>query len=253
MSFLGDLWDAGSKALGISKNTSNLIASGAKAASLALMLKQVTHSSKKKKDTPRAATYDAPDYGVREQVDPDTDTYIPIVYGEAFLGGNITDAVLSDDKQTMWYCLAICEQTGVKLSDNQQSVISFEELYWNQYRVYLKSDGTTVAYLKDDDGNKSDDMAGLVNFYFYSSGSDNPVGLKGYTNPHILATGLFPNWKPTHSMENIVFCIVKVKYNKPMGVTGLGNIEFKMKNTMTQPAHHDRDQRYWTWNSARGH
>ncbi|CAB4121514.1 Tip attachment protein J [uncultured Caudovirales phage] len=57
--------------------------------------------------------------GVRQQVPPATSNSIPIVYGDAFLGGVFVDAVLSTDQKTMYYVLAISQ-----ISDNGQFFIS---------------------------------------------------------------------------------------------------------------------------------
>ena len=36
-------------------------------------------------------------------------------------------------------------------------------------------------------------------------------------------------------MDDLVFALIKVEYNKEKGITGIGNIEFKLKNSMTDP------------------
>ena len=204
------------------------------------MLKEVTDSNKSVKKTSTAssvaaATPELPDYGVREQIDPDTDTKIPVVYGEAFLGGNITDAAMTVDKGTMYYCITLSEMTGVKLSTDLQSVISFEQVFWNQNEIQLASDGKTAASFTDEDGTVDTAIAGLIEFYFYSGNSTSPVALKGHVNPGILAHVAMLNWTSEHAMNDLVFCIIKVSYNREAGVTGLGRMEFKLKNTMSQP------------------
>ncbi len=230
MSFISGLVDSGKKLF--SSNTGGTLA---KAAAIGFMLKQVTSSSNKKSDKSNSSGSDKPDYGVREQIDPDTDSSIPVLYGSSFLGGNITDAVLTNDSQTMWYCITLCEQTGNLLSTGDPSVISFEEVYWNQNEIVLHSDGYTAYYFIDEDGKWSTDIDGLIEFYFYSGNSASPVSLGSLANPGINATTLFPNWTSNHSMPDTVFCIVKVKYDKDKSVTGLGRMEFKLTNTMTQP------------------
>jgi hypothetical protein len=35
-------------------------------------------------------------------------------------------------------------------------------------------------------------------------------------------------------MDELVFALIKVRYSKEKGITGIGNIEFKVKNTMSQ-------------------
>lgn len=47
------------------------------------------------------------DPGVRQQIPPNSTNSIPVVYGDAWLGGTFVDAVLSTDQKTMYYVLAI--------------------------------------------------------------------------------------------------------------------------------------------------
>ena len=176
------------------------------------------------------------DYGVREQVDPDTNNAIPVVYGNAFLGGKIVDAVLSADKTTMYYCMVICEKTGTKFSDGQPSVISFAAIYWNQLRMVFRNDGASLAKFVSEDGDEDTKVDGLVAVALYSGGSNFPVKLEGY-NDYITdpAYNIMPNWTTNHTMDNLVFAIFGVTYSKTANLTGLGKIEFHMKNTMKQP------------------
>lgn len=207
----------------------------ARATTLGYLLKEVTDSINADNQKPTAAGDNKPDYGVREQVDPDTEHSIPVVYGTAFLGGIVTDAVLTNDNQTMWYCITICEKTG-NLIDGTASVISFEEIYWNQNKLNFQSDGVTVASFTDEDGNTSTSVAGKIKVYCYSGNSSSPVAIKGYSLPSpTVAYSLFPNWTISHQMSDLVFALIRVDYDKANDVTGLGNLEFKIKNTMNQP------------------
>ena len=233
MSFLDDIVDVGSSAWDWATGSSTS-AGVARAAALGYMLKEVQSSINKDNEAKNKS--DQKDYGVREQIDPDTDYTIPLVYGSAFLGGVITDAVMTDDNQTMWYCITLCEQTGIKMSDSQQSIISFEGIYWNQGKLAFNSDGVTVASLSDADGNSSSDMDGLVKIYPFAGGSNKPVKIAGYGSGNTAnANTLFPNWTTSHTMDELVFCLVKVSYNKTKNVTGLGTMEFNLKNTMKMP------------------
>ena len=47
------------------------------------------------------------DSGTRQQVPPSNTNAIPIVYGDAYLGGTFVDAVLSTDQKTMYYVIAV--------------------------------------------------------------------------------------------------------------------------------------------------
>ena len=47
------------------------------------------------------------DNGVRQQVPPATVNSLPVVYGDAYLGGTFVDACLTTDQKQMYYVLAI--------------------------------------------------------------------------------------------------------------------------------------------------
>lgn len=234
MSFLDDILDVGSSVW--SAITGPGVGSSiARASALGYMLNEVTASINKDNQKPETATKNTPDYGVREQVDPDTTHAIPVVYGTAVLGGIVTDAVLSDDNKTMWYCITICEKTGNLLS-GAASTVSFERIYWDQNEVVFQSDGVTAATFRSEDGVLSTNPANLVEIYCFSGGSTSPVPVLGYPDGGLAnAYALFPNWTSNHTMNNLVFALIKVEYNKEKGITGIGNIEFKMRNSMTDP------------------
>lgn len=208
----------------------------ARATALGYLLKQVQDSINKDSQRTETSNSNNPDYGTRLQINPSTETAIPLVYGEAFLGGAITDAALTNNNQTMWYCVTLCERTGTLLSTGQQSVITFENIYVNDNLVTFQTDGITVASLKDNDGNVNTDIAGLIKIYCFNNGSNNPVTPSGYSNASLQAAfTLFPNWTAFHTMNNLVFALVRIDYNKIKNVTGLGSINFKIRNTLTLP------------------
>lgn len=233
MSFLDDIVDVGSNLW--SAVTGPGVGAGiARAASLGYMLREVTNSINKENQTPATAASNNPDPGVRLQVNPDTNHSIPIVYGTAYLGGIVTDAFLTSDNQTMWFCITICEKTGNKI-DGTASVINFNEMYWDGLKMNFSADGVTVATLSDSEGTSNADIAGLVKVYCFNGGSSSPVGITGYGNPGTAAYNLMPNWTTAHTMDDLVFALVRVQYSRDKNITRLGDIKFKMANTMSQP------------------
>ena len=234
MSFLDDIGSS-LKDAGTWLGSSGLGPQLAKTALLGFTLNSLSKSVNKENSKPNAANSTQPDRKTREQLSPDTSHSIPVVYGSAFIKGIITDAVLSEDKKTMWYCVTICEATGVKISDNQLSQTTFEEIWWNNGKVAFESDGITVKNTVDDDGNTNSDVAGLAKFYLYSRGSNSQTFLPNISGSPIAATDIFPGWTTNHLMGDLVFAIVKVEYNKERRVTSLGDLSFKVKNTMTLP------------------
>ena len=235
MSWLDDLGDAASSIFK-SVSSSGLASTIAKTAALGLILNQVNSSMNKQNSVPQTATTSQPDRLVREQMSPDTNNSIPVVYGTGYVKGKIVDAKLSDDNKTMWYAVVVCEKTGTKLSDSQESVISFDKIYLNTNEVSFQSDGITVQSTTDADGNTDTSMNGFIKIYCYNDGGSHPVVPTGYSNGSLgWAYSIFPGWTGYHTMDGLVFVIVSVEYNKERNVTSLGELEFKMTNTMSMP------------------
>jgi hypothetical protein len=215
--------DSVSGILGSVFNMDNL-ASGVKIAGLSVLLNYLQPDEKPKDKK-----------GVREQVDPDTTHHIPILYGTAYTAGIVSDAQMAGDAMTMYYCLTFCEQTGPLMSTGAPSIITVEKVYWNENRINFKSNGVTAASFEDASGTVSTTIDGLIDFYFYSGNSANqvfPFGLSGTT---AAAYTRMQGWTPNHMMNDLVFCIVKVKYDKEKSVTGLGNVKVQLKNTLKLP------------------
>jgi hypothetical protein len=154
---------------------------------------------------------------------------IPVVYGEAFVGGVVTDAAIDSNCATMWFCITICEKTGTLLSTGQPSAFKILEVYWDDSKVKFQGDGSTVDKFITNDADVNDKVSGKIEMYFYGGDSITPLNGGG------VATGLMPNWTGNHVMSDLVFAIVKVEYDRDAGITQLGDLSFKVKNTMTEP------------------
>lgn len=235
MSFIDDIVGVG-KTLYKTVAGSDIASGLAKTAALGFLLNQVNKNVNKDNDISSQAKLNEKDRFVREQLSPNTQHAIPVVYGDSFIKGIITDAILTDGNGTMWYCVTICEKTGTLLSTGANSVITFKKIFLNNCEVAFQSDGQTVASITDADGNVSTDVANLIKIYCYNNGSNSPILPEGYTNPSLLfARDVFPGWTSNHSMDNLVFVLVKVIYSKEKNVTSLGELEFKLNNTLTLP------------------
>jgi len=177
------------------------------------------------------------DAGVRLQIPPATNNKIPVLYGTAFFGGIITDAVMTNTNKTMYYCLTLSERTGTKLSDNTSSTYTFKDIYWNDQRVIFKSDGITVDYTVDRGGNIDRNLDGQVKFYCYAGDSRSAKIPENYTNTNTsYAYTIMPNWtSSTHMMNELIFSICKVDYNREKNVTGIGDVKFHIANSMYLP------------------
>jgi hypothetical protein len=215
--------------------TGNSLASNlAKTALLGFVVNKVNASvNKENVITPPPATIDP---GVRLQVEPDTETKIPVLYGQATFGGSISDAFLTADNLNMYFVLTLCEKTGTKLSNSTASAFTFNDVFLNDQRVIFQSDGITVDYTIDREGNQDISARGLIQVYCYAGSSTTPVVPEYYTNPSLQnAYAVMPNWDSTYTMNDLVFAIVKVTYSRDKGVNALPNVLFTITNSMNLP------------------
>jgi len=229
MSFIDSIVGFGKKALGFVGGDS-IGGQLARTALLGYALNRVAASAQKANQQQ--------DKGTQLTLDPDTEHSVPVLYGEGYVTGKITDAVLAPNNFDMWVCFTLCERTG-NLINGTPSAISFKEIYVDGMRLGFKDNGTTVSTIWDDSGNNSEQWADLIEVYPYSGGSASPVSFytesAGNTLP---AYNIMPGWTSTDTMNDLVFCIMKFRYNSEQNrkLTSIGReIKFRLKNTMTEP------------------
>jgi len=63
--------------------------------------------------------------GTNLQISPANSNKLPILYGEAYIGGTITDLSITSDNQNLYYVLSLCEVTG-----NGTDPIQFGDIYF---------------------------------------------------------------------------------------------------------------------------
>lgn len=244
--FGGDLISGAGKFLGSGSLGGTIL----KTAITGLALNQVTKSINKSNDATqyKTSSFNPIDYGttpgggstyvdqgVRIQTSADTNQKIPVLYGQAVLGGNLVDARMADDNQTMYYVYALTEVTGNLMSTGNASVISFNQIFWNDQTITFESDGQTIQKTTDRNGNDDSSLAGLVKIYCYRNGSTVGALPQGYTGTVPNAYDIVPGWDSDWEMGGLAFAVVEVTYNKEKGVTGIGTVTFQMTNTLTLP------------------
>jgi hypothetical protein len=205
-----------------------------KVAALTLIAKKLSNNAVKGNDPKTPANIDQ---GVRLQVPPAATNKVPVLYGAAYFGGIITDAFMTNNNKTMFYCLTLSEKTGSLLSTGQASSYVFKDAYWNDQRIVFKEDGITVDYTVDRAGTVDRSIGDQVKIYCYAGGSTSPVAPENYINNSLEpAYTVMPNWNEgTHQMNDLIFAIVRVDYNREKNVTGIGNMLFHIDNTMKLP------------------
>ena len=227
MSFLSDV---------VGFFTGNSVASSiARVVTLSYIAKRISNSAiKSNEDTTTPANIDQ---GVRLQIEPAASNKIPVLYGSAYFGGIVTDAVMTNTNKTMYYCLTLSEKTGTIQSQNTASSYTFKDVYWDDQRVVFKPNGIDVDYTVDRAGNVDRSLGGQVSIYCYAGNSFTPKVFENYTNNTLTnATSVMPGWTTsTHQMNDLIFSIVKVDYNREKNVTGLGNLLFHIDNSMKLP------------------
>jgi hypothetical protein len=176
----------------------------------------------------------AQDAGVRQQLPPAANYSVPIVYGDAYLGGTFVDAVLSTDQKVMFYVLAISS-----ISNNGQFSFDTTDFWYGDRQVNFQSSSSpNVESLVDGNGNIDDAVAANNRFQIYLYTSDNsgnitrvnslsyPWDVMGPSEPAGIDPAL--QWPSTgRRMNGLAFAIVRMTYNRDAGLTGLQPLTFK--------------------------
>ena len=171
----------------------------------------------------------APDSGVRQQIPPSNSNSLPVVYGDAYLGGVFVDAVLSTDQKTMYYVLAVSHISPVGQFSFDQT-----KMYWGDRLITFDgTDLTKVVSLTDGSGNVDTKCSGNIYMGLYTSSATGVItSTNGATAPSTFMGGadvpVALRWPTTgRQMQGLAFAIVKLNYNQDAGVTGMQGLTFK--------------------------
>jgi hypothetical protein len=168
------------------------------------------------------------DNGVRQQVPPATTNSLPIVYGDAYLGGVFVDAVLSTDQKTMYYVLAISQ-----ISPNGQFSFDTSKFYWQDQIIgFDGTDPTKVISLTDGAGNVQTKVAGNLFINLYKSNEAGTItALNGTALPSSVMGGTdidaAQRWPSSgRQMNGLAFAIIKMVYSQDAGTTQMQAVTF---------------------------
>lgn len=171
----------------------------------------------------------SPDVGNRQQVPPATDNKLPVVYGEAWVGGTIVDLSISENNQELYYVLALAEVTG-----NGGDTINFGDSYWGGKKVTFRPDGYTVASLTDESSGVIDTTVdGRMQFFFYRNGSNTPTNSSQTAISVMQTSGLIYTWDNTKLMTNTAFVIIHLTYSQTANIRGIEQTRFQLTNNRT--------------------
>jgi hypothetical protein len=174
------------------------------------------------------------DGGGRIQLPPSTDNKLPVVYGTAFIGGPITDAMLSSDQKTMWAVVALAEVTNTSAG----STISFGDIYYDGKLVQFGTNGAVTGLITNNASPGSAQLDtrvnGYLSIYLYNNGSSSPTN-SIFTAQQVLSVlnGVPASkaWGVNQTMTNCAFAIIKVRYSTDAGTTGIGALTVQLQNT----------------------
>lgn len=174
------------------------------------------------------------DNGTRQQIPPSADNTIPVVYGNAWLGGTFVDAVLSTDSKTMYYVLVISN-----ISPNGQFTFDRTKFYYGDRLVTFDgTDQTKVVSLTDGAGNVDSKISGNLYINLYTSTAGGTItSANGASAPSTVMGGAditaALRWPASgRQMNGLAFAIVKVNYNTQAGSTGLQPVTFYCSHTL---------------------
>lgn len=169
------------------------------------------------------------DNGVRQQIPPSSTNGIPVVYGDAYLGGVFCDAVLSQDQKTMYYVMAISN-----ISPNGQFLYDTSKFYYADRLCAMNNE--TVTSLTDGAGNVDTKINGNLFIYLYTSSQSGVITPYNTTlMPHEVMGGsdIISNlrWTSTgRQMNGIAFAIIKLNYNRDAETTQLQPLTYHVSH-----------------------
>ena len=170
----------------------------------------------------------SPDVGNRQQVPPATDNKLPVVYGEAWVGGTIVDLSITENNQELYYVIAISEVTG-----NGLDTISFGDVYFGGKKCVF--DGTNqylvTGLLDESTGVTDTTVNGKISVYLYNNGSYTPTNGTQSAITIMQASGLVYQWDTTKLMTNTAFAIVKLTYSQTANIRGIEQTRFQVFNS----------------------
>jgi hypothetical protein len=175
----------------------------------------------------------SPNPGNRQQLPPATDNKLPVLYGSAFVGGQVTDLSISSNNQELYYVIALTEVTNTNPGQTADT-ITFGDIYYGGKKVQFQGNGYTVASLLDESTGVVDTTVnGKIEFYLYRNGSNAPTNSPFTAIQVMQSAGLIYTWDGNKQMTNCAFAILHLSYSQSANIRGLEGTKFEMTNSRT--------------------
>jgi hypothetical protein len=166
--------------------------------------------------------------GTRVQLPPASENKIPVIYGNAFQQGIITDAHISNENKTMTYTMVLSEKTDTT------STWTVNNIYWNDQTLNFRADGYTVDSSTLADGSTSTNFSGLIRCWAWAGSSSASNQIFGPSTA-VNAYDVIPETTSSYQMTNMVFAVMQIDYDSAKNVTQLQNITFDITNSLSNP------------------
>jgi hypothetical protein len=175
----------------------------------------------------------SPNVGNRQQLPPATDNKLPVLYGSAFVGGQVIDLSISSNNQELYYVIALAEVTNTNIGQTADT-ITFGDIYFGGKKVQFQGNGYTVASLLDESTGVVDTTVnGKIEFYLYRNGSNTPTNSSLTAIQVMQSAGLIYTWDDNKLMTNCAFAILHLSYSQSANIRGLEATKFQMTNSRT--------------------
>ena len=176
------------------------------------------------------------DPGNRQQVPPATANKLPVMYGDSWGGGTVTDLSITTNDQTMYYVLALCEVTNTNPGQTPDT-ITFGDVYFGGKKcVFDATKKYQVNSLLDESTGESEtNVKGKIKIYLYSNGSNTPTNSDQTAIQVMSDSALTYKWDATKLMTNCAFAILVLTYSVTANIRGLAQTRFQIKNSRHKP------------------
>ena len=170
-----------------------------------------------------------PDPGTKIQVAPSTDNRIGVAYGRNFMSGPITDVAITNQNDTMQYCITLSEFV-------EGETYTVNQIFWGDRK--LNFSGANVISYSDPNATSREDWANKIRIRVYAGDTTSAKQIFP-TSGAVNATTMMTHWNTlgtTHyTMEGLVFAMIELDYDAENGLAGLGSMTFDLTNSMHNP------------------
>lgn len=177
-----------------------------------------------------------PDPGTKIQVAPSTDNRIGVAYGRNFMSGPITDVAISNQNDTMHYCITLSEFV-------EGETYTVNQIFWGDRKLnfpggYPNATSANVISYSDPNATTTEDWANKIRIRVYAGDTTSAKQIFP-TSGAVNATTMMPHWNTLgtshYTMEGLVFAMIELDYDAENGLAGLGSMTFDLTNSMHNP------------------